>query len=275
MSPARSLPHALALSLCAGLVASSAALAQPKPRYQPRVGQEGKDVVWVPTERAVVNKMLEVARVTPQDYVIDLGSGDGRTVVAAAKRGARALGVEYNPKMVELSRRNLARAGVGSKASIVQGDLFETDFSEATVLTMFLLPSINIRLRPKILAMKPGTRVVSNSFTMEDWQPDRTVEIGGKCETFCTAYLWVVPANLEGAWQTAEGALALEQRFQAISGTLTTGNVVAPITRGKLDGNRVTFTAAGRVYEGRVQGNVVEGTVAANGQKSPWRATKG
>ena len=148
--------------------------AQPQP-FEPKVGQAGKDVVWVPTSQALVDKMLDMAKVTPQDFVMDLGSGDGRTVITAAKRGATAMGIEYNPDMVELSKKNAAKENVSAKATFVKADLFETDFSKATVITMFLLPDINVKLRPKILNLKPGTRVVSNSFTMEDWEagPDR------------------------------------------------------------------------------------------------------
>ena len=149
------------------------AQAQPAKDYEPSVGQEGKDVVWVPTPQALVDKMLDMAKVTPKDYVIDLGSGDGRTVITAAKRGSKALGIEYNPDMVELSKRNAAKEGVSDKANFVKADLFESDFSQAQVITMFLLPSINIKLRPKILDLKPGTRIVSNSFDMEDWKSRR------------------------------------------------------------------------------------------------------
>src|SRR5215813_4783356 len=157
------------------------AQAQPAPakEFEPRVGQEGKDVVWVPSPQPVVDKMLDMARVTPKDYVSDLGSGDGRTVITAAKRGAKALGIEYNPDMVELSKRNAAKEGVSDKASFVKADLFETDFSQAQVITMFLLPSINMKLRPKILDLKPGTRIVSNSFDMEDWKADETATASG------------------------------------------------------------------------------------------------
>src|SRR5690349_15704415 len=150
--------------------------AQPAKEFEPRVGQEGKDVIWVPTPQALVDKMLDMAKVTPRDYVIDLGSGDGRTVITAAKRGARALGIEYNPEMVELSKRNAAKEGVSDKASFMKADLFESDFSQATVITMFLLPEINLQLRPKILELKPGTRVVSNTFTMGDWTADETAQ---------------------------------------------------------------------------------------------------
>src|ERR1051326_4096899 len=173
--------------------------------FEPTVGQAGKDVVWVPTPQALVNKMLDMAKVTPNDTVYDLGSGDGRTVITAAKRGARAFGIEYNPDMVELSKRNAAKEGVTGKANFQQADLFKTDFSQATVITMFLLPDINIKLRPKILGMKPGTRVVSNSFTMGEWSADETATVGEGCSSWCTAYLWIVPAKVAGAWHLPQG----------------------------------------------------------------------
>src|ERR687898_110950 len=188
--------------------------------FEPQVGQAGKDVVWVPTPQAVVDKMLDMARVTKSDVVMDLGSGDGRTVIAAAKRGARAMGIEYNPDMVALSERNAKAAGVSDKATFVKADLFETDFSKATVVTMFLLPSINLKLRPKILDMKPGTRIVANSFNMEDWAADQTETVGGDCTSWCTALLWIVPAKVQGSWQLPEGELKLTQQFQVLSGTL-------------------------------------------------------
>jgi SAM-dependent methyltransferase len=178
--------------------------------YQPQVGQEGKDVVWVPTPQALVNKMLDMAQVTPKDFVIDLGSGDGRTVITAAKRGVRALGIEYNPDMVELSKRNAAKEGVADKARFVKADIFETDFSRATVITMFLLPDLNIKLRPKILDLKPGTRIVSNSFTMGEWNADETATVSEDCSAYCTALLWIVPAKVEGTWQLPQGELALK-----------------------------------------------------------------
>ena len=179
--------------------------------FEPTVGQAGKDVVWVPTPQALVDKMLDMAKVTTSDTVYDLGSGDGRTVITAAKRGARAFGIEYNPDMVELSKRNAAKEGVTGKATFQQADLFKTDFSQATVVTMFLLPDINIKLRPKILGMKPGTRVVSNSFTMGEWSADETATVGEGCSSWCTAYLWIVPAKFDGAWHLPHlphGALA-------------------------------------------------------------------
>jgi hypothetical protein len=232
--------------------------------FEPTVGQAGKDVVWVPTPQATVNRMLDMAKVTPQDFLMDLGSGDGRTVITAAKRGARAQGVEYNPDMVELSKRNAAAQGVSDKATFVKADLFETDFSKAQVITMFLLPTINLRLRPKILEMRPGTRIVSNTFTMDDWEADETSTITDDCTSWCTALLWIVPAKVEGTWQTPQGALTLTQKFQMVSGTLGS----TPITGGRLRGDELTFTAGGTKYTGRVNGN----TIAGDGGK--WTATK-
>src|SRR5206468_7922342 len=185
-------------------IAANLMAAQPAKEYQPQVGQEGKDVIWVPTPQALVDKMLDVAKVTPKVYMMDLGSGDGRTVITVAKRGVKALGSEYNPDMVELSKRNAAKEGVSDKANFVKADLFESDFSQAQVITMFLLPSINIKLRPKILDLKPGTRIVSNSFDMEDWKPDEDATVSG-CDHWCTAHLWIVPAKVGGAWKHPQG----------------------------------------------------------------------
>jgi len=263
----------LFLAICLSMLAASAcAQAQSgKAQFEPQVGQEGKDVIWVPTPQALVDKMLDIAKVTPKDYVIDLGSGDGRTVITAAKRGSKALGIEYNPDMVELSKRNAAKEGVSDKASFAKADLFESDFSQAQVITMFLLPDINIRLRPKILDLKPGTRIVSNSFTMGEWSADATVEVKDGCVSYCTAYLWIVPAKTEGTWQLAQGALTLTQSFQMISGTLKTGNNSTPIANGKLNGDQITFNAGGALYTGRVSGNVMEGRVSTGGN---WKATR-
>src|SRR5213594_3754137 len=241
-------------------------------QYEPHVGQEGKDVIWVPTPQALVDKMLDMAKVTPKDYVIDLGSGDGRTVITAAKRGARTLGIEYNPDMVALSRRNAAKAGVSDKATFVEADIFRSDLSPATVITLFLLTDLNLKLRPTILTLKPGTRIVSNTFRMGDWEPDQTVELG--CDTYCTAYLWIVPARVEGRWKTARGELALKQEFQKVSGTLNSGNVVVPISRGNLSGAQIRFVAAGAEYRGRVNGNTIEGTVKSAGKSADWKATR-
>ena len=248
------------------------AFAQSKAEFQPEVGQSGKDVVWVPSPQQLVDKMLDMAKVTPKDFVIDLGSGDGRTVITAAKRGAGALGIEYNPDMVVLSKRNAEKAGVSGKANFVEADIFKSDLTKATVITMFLLTDLNLRLRPTILTLKPGTRIVSNTFRMGEWEPDQTVELG--CDTYCTAYLWIVPARVEGSWKSGPGELVLKQDFQKVSGTLKTGNVSAPISRGTLNGDQITFMAGGAEYRGRVNGNAIEGTVKSDGKSSPWKASR-
>src|SRR5207302_1520780 len=225
--------------------------------YEPEVGQPGKDVVWVPTPQAVVDKMLDMAGVTPKDFVIDLGSGDGRTVITAAKRGAHAMGVEYNPDMVELARNNARAAGVTDRVEFMQADLFETDLSKASVITMFLLPDINLKLRPKLLGLKPGTRIVSNTFTMGDWQPDvkQTVE---SCDgSWCTALFWIVPARVAGQYKLPQGELTLKQSFQVLSGTLRTGERTVPI-HGKVRGEEIVFSAGGKEYHGRYTGKQVE-----------------
>ncbi len=232
---------------------------KPAEPFEPRVGQPGKDVVWVPTPQALVDKMLDMAKVTPNDFLMDLGSGDGRTVITAAKRGVKAMGVEYNPDMVELSKKAAIKEGVADRATFVQADLFQTDFSKANVVTLFLLPSINMRLRPTILNMRPGTRIVSNTFTMEDWQADETSVIGGDCISWCTALLWIVPAKVEGTWKMPQGELTLKQQFQNVSGTLGS----TQIADGKLRGDEITFTAGGQKYTGKVNGNTITGTSGA------------
>jgi len=229
--------------------------------YEPQQFQKGKDVVWVPTPQVVVDKMLDMAAVTAGDYVMDLGSGDGRTVIAAAKRGARALGVEYNPDMVELSIRNASREGVIGKASFVKADLFETDFSQATVITMFLLPSINLKLRPKILALKPGTRIVSNTFDMGDWKPDAVAELNsdaGCAVSWCTALLWIVPAQVAGSYETPQGFVEIHQHFQVLSGVLAAGGKNYVIEGGRVRGEDISFAAGGREYSGRLNGKTLE-----------------
>jgi len=256
----------LATQALAQVPASAPPSGQAKP-YEPSVGQAGKDVVWVPTADTLVAKMLDMAKLTPKDYLIDLGSGDGRTVIAAAKRGATALGIEYNPDMVELSKKNAAAAGVGSKASFIKADIFETDFSKATVLTLFLLPQLNLKLRPIILDMKPGTRVVSNSFHMDDWEADDTTKVEVECKSWCNAFLWIVPAKVEGTWRTAKGNLALTQKFQMITGTFGK----TPIANGRLRGTEITFSAGGVKYVGQVNGNSMRGTTSSGGS---WTATK-
>ena len=264
-----------ALATFVSLCAVSVFAAQPakKGDYEPTVGQEGKDVVWVPTSQALVNRMLDMAKLTAKDIHFDLGSGDGRTVITAAKRGADATGVEYNPDMVALSRRNAQKEGVGEKAKFIQGDIFETDFSKATVITLFLLPELNVKLRPKILDMKPGTRVVSNSFTMGDWEADRTQNASEKegCTSYCTAYLWIVPAKVDGTWKLPDGELALKQTYQNFTGTL---NGKTQVAKGVIRGEQVSFTAGGAQYTAKVSGDTMTGTVKSGSGTSSFTATK-
>jgi hypothetical protein len=265
------------------LFASAApALAQDKPAgkaagadFQPEVGQAGKDVVWVPTPQSLVDKMLDIAKATPKDFLMDLGSGDGRTVITAAKRGIYAQGIEYNPDMVTLSQRAAAKEGVSDKAKFMKADLFETDFSKATVITMFLLPDINIRLRPKILDLKPGTRIVSNSFTMGEWQHDNsaTATEAEGCQSYCTAYLWIVPAKVEGTWQVAGGELTLKQTFQMITGTLKAGGKDTAV-KGRMRGDRISFKAGDAQYSGTVSGGAIKGTVKGGAKPGEWSATR-
>ena len=185
------------LALCVVSAAAGAARAaiSDKPR-EPVEGQVGRDVVWVPTPPALVEKMLDMAAVTPDDYVIDLGSGDGRNVIAAAKRGARALGVEYDPGLVDASKRNAAREGVSDRATFVRGDFFDADFGEATVLVLFLLPNVLDTLSPKFLRLKPGARIVTNRFGIPGWTPDATCRIGGDSDDCPTAVLYTVRSHL-------------------------------------------------------------------------------
>ena len=252
--------------VAAPVFAQTAAPAKP---FEPTVGQAGKDVVWVPTPQPLVEKMLDMAKVGPNDIHYDLGSGDGRTVITAAKRGARSFGIEYNPDMVELSRRNAAAAKVSpDRATFVQADLFETDFSKANVVTLFLLPSINMKLRPKILDMAPGTRIVANTFTMEDWQADQTETVSGDCVSWCTALLWIVPAKVEGTWQLGNEPLVLTQTFQMLQGTLG-GRA---ITDAKMTGSDIAFTVGGGArYTGRVDGNSMKGTISTGGSFTATR----
>ncbi len=238
------------------LIAAGVCAQPAKKEFEPQVGQEGKDVIWVPTPEGLIAKMLDMTKVTAADTVYDLGSGDGRTVIAAAKRGAKAFGIEYNPDMVELSKRNAEKAGVSGKTNFVKADLFETDFSQATVITMYLLPSINVKLRPKILALKPGTRIVSHAFTMEDWAADQTESFDGR-----TAYMWIVPAKVEGTWQFAQGEIHLTQNYQMLAGNVRNGSGTTTLTEGKVRGDQVFFKAGNTEYSGRLNGNTIEGTM--------------
>jgi len=261
----------LAIALCLFLTALGGfAQTGSGESYVPQSGQAGKDVVWVPTPQVTVDTMLDMAKVTSSDYVIDLGSGDGRTVITAAKRGATAMGIEYNPEMVALAKRNAANEGVSAKATFVEADLFASDFSKATVITMFLLSRINLELRPKILDMKPGTRVVSNYFDMADWRPDQTTTITENCTGYCTAHLWIVPARVNGTWKLDNGQIRFDQEFQEITGTLNQNGKDLQLT-GKLDGDRISFNAGGTEYTGTVNGNTISGTRAGGGS---WKASR-
>ena len=208
-------------------------------RSNPRSDKPGKDVVWVPSPPVTVERMLDLAKVTPQDFVIDLGSGDGRNVIGAAKRGANALGVEYNPDMVELSKRLAKEAGVPEKAQFVQGDMFVADISKANVMALFLLPSNLLRLRDKFLDLRPGSRIVSNTFSIQDWTADETVTVES-CEQWCTVMLYIVPAKVDGKWRVGSDVLELKQEFQMVSGTLTSGGQSTPVT-GSLRGEDLTL----------------------------------
>ncbi len=255
-----------------GLLTVNTACAQApaKNEYQPEVGQAGKDVIWVPTPEALIDKMLSMAKVTPNDFVIDLGSGDGRTVIAAAKKGATAEGIEYNPDMVAHAIKRAADAGVTAKAKFMKADIFESDFSKASVITMYLLPELNLRLRPKLLDMKPGTRLVSHAFTMGDWDPDEQAEVEGR-----RAMMWIVPAKAQGNW-SVKGAgqyeVSLTQQFQKLSGTVRQGGFSTKIDDGRVAGDVVSFAfvdarGAKQTFSGKIAGNRIEGSGA-----SKWTA---
>jgi len=242
--------------------------------YTPQSGQAGKDVVWIPTPQALVDRMLEMAKLTPSDYVIDLGSGDGRTVISAAKLGVRAHGIEYNPDMVAFAKAAAEKEGVTGKATFVQGDIFESDFSNATVVTMFLLPTLNMRLRPTLLDMKPGTRIVSNSFDLGDWPADETVDAGPECTNYCRAYKWVVPAKVQGTWRIDGGELVLRQTFQNLEGQLRGAGGETPIKEARMDGATIRFTAGEARYEGVVDGSRITGTRRSPQGEAQWTAAK-
>ena len=278
----RAIPRSVAVTFAAAMLAAAPiACAQ---QFKPYVGQQGKDVVWVPTPDEVVERMLNMAQTKSNDYVIDLGAGDGKIAITAAKKfGARALGIEYNPDMVAHAQSNARAAGVTGKAQIVQGDIFATDFTQATVLTMYLLPSLNMKLRPQILAMRPGTRVVAHAFNMEDWEPDETSDIDGR-----RAFLWIVPASVNGRWAmelTGGGAseklsLNLDQKFQKIEGTAYLGSIQAGLREPRLSGARISFSyvdnkGVRRDFTGSVNRNSMEGSFRTeSGQEGRWSATK-
>ena len=263
-----------ALFVLAAAGAAAQSPAQDKP-FTPVSGQAGKDVVWVPSPPEMVDKMMEVAKIGPNDYVIDLGSGDGRNIIAAAKRGARALGVEYNPDMVALSQRLAKEAGVADKAQFVQHDMYEYDISKATALALFLLPVNMNRLAPKFYALAPGSRIVANTFGIDGWEPDfrTTLSPASNCESWCEVLLWVVPAKVAGTWTVANGTMTLTQDYQKVSGTMTIGGQEQSVS-GKLLGDEFTITAGGSTYQGKVSGGTITGTVTTASGASPWTAHK-
>lgn len=265
--------------VAAALLVALPATAQKKP-YEPQVGQAGKDVIWVPTPDEVVDRMLTMAQVTKDDYVVDLGAGDGKIAIAAAKKfGARSLGIEYNADMAKHAQANVVAAGVANRARIIQGDIFATNFSDATVVTMYLLPGLNMKLRPTLLAMRPGTRVVSHSFTMEDWDADEISSMDGR-----RAYFWIVPANVNGGWTLETGSekneLVFEQKFQKIEGTVGLGHSQGGLREPRLRGFHISFAWVDgkgvlRNYSGRVNGTRMEGSWRGdNGSEGRWSATK-
>jgi len=254
MTMGRSMPRLVLLALLqvAGAAVGGGVASAQDPSV-PVPGQPGKDVVWVPTPDDLVEQMLDLAKVTSKDFVMDLGSGDGRNIIAAARRGAWGMGIEFNPDLVLLSKKNAAAAGVYDQAQFVEGDMFEADISEANVLVLFLLPDNLLKLRPKFLEMHPGSRIVSNTFGIQGWIADQTEDVPN-CTTWCSVLLWVVPAKVAGTWQTSNGVLMLKQDFQIISGTLGATRVA-----GRLNGDQITFTAGGTEYTGKVVGGRIEG----------------
>lgn len=230
----------------------------PPETYAPKLGQMGKDVMWLPTRDELVTQLLTAARVGPEDEVVDLGAGDGKIPIAAARQfGARAWGIEYNKDLAALAQRNAQRAGVADRVRIVHGDIFKEDFSKATVVTLYLLEELNAQLRPTILAMRPGTRVVSNTFSMGDWEPDQVIRVGTN-----TGYFWTVPAVVAGQW-TLQGLdrrgparLQLTQRHQRLGGTLAWGAQVQPVLGARIDGADLHFSfvnAEGQLQAAKLQ----------------------
>lgn len=267
---------ALAVFLLAGTV-GVVAQSPTAPPATPTYGQKGKDVEWVPTPDDTATKMLDLAKVTANDTVIDLGSGDGKLVIAAAQRGARGVGVEYDANLVAVSIDRAARAGLATRTTFMKADLFDIDLSRATVITMFLLPDLNLKLRPKLLTLKPGTRIVSNTWDMEEWTPDDVVRLD--CPDFCNSLLWIVPARVDGTWRVTQGGrdgvLTLKQTFQMLSGTLTVGADALPVMNGRMRGAAIEFEVGGTRYTGRATKGGMKGTATIAGRATPWKARRG
>ncbi len=239
--------------------------------YKPQVGQSGKDVVWVPTPDEIVQRMLRLAKVTAQDTVYDLGAGDGKIAIAAGKIGATSVGIEYNPDMAKLAQCYVQAENLEGKTRIIQGDVFKEDFSKASVITMYLLPELNLKLRPTILNMKPGTRVTSHQFTMGDWEPDETAEVD-----YRTAYLWIVPAKVDGTWTVREQGstnaytVNLNQKYQKITGDVAAGSAKQPLVGATVRGEEVRFAfnddkGVTRTLTGTVRGNELTGSLKGAG----------
>jgi len=228
---------------CGVFLLQACSVLQPE-TYVPKRGQMGKDVMWLPTSDDLVFKMLDAAQVGPQDELVDLGAGDGKIPIAAASQfGARAWGIEYNKDLAALAQRNAQRAGVAERVRIVHGDIFKEDFSKATVVTMYLLEELNAQLRPTILAMKPGTRVLSNTFSMGDWEPDQVIRV-----TNGTGYFWTVPANVAGLWtlsgldENSNATLKLDQTFQRLGGSLTLQGKTQNLLGARIEGSVLHFS---------------------------------
>jgi hypothetical protein len=281
MRIARSLVALLAALATAGALAQTPAAQYGDEIYRPNMGQSGKDVIWIPTPDSLVTKMLQAARTTENDVVYDLGAGEGKIPIAAAREfKARAVGIEYNPDMASLAKRNSERAGVADKVKIIAGDIFENDFSEATVVTLYLLPDLNLKLRPTILKMKPGTRVVSHAFNMRDWEPDDVIYDSER-----EAFLWIVPATVAGKWQFEEGGggfkgtLDLIQAYQRVGGNMMMGKQSAALLGPKLSGNNFSFSFINsdgtlRSVRGKFDGDKFDGWLRLEGYDTPISAKR-
>lgn len=242
--------------------------------YKPELGQEGKDVIWYPTPQELVDVMIDMADLTSADYLIDLGSGDGRIVIAAAKKGISAAGIEFNPDMVEYSKKNAEKEGVADKTTFIEADFFEYDLSKATVITMFLLPRLNAKLKPVLLELKPGTRIITNTFSMEDWIYDEKREVDDETITWNTAYLWIVPAKVEGLWEFTDGEMELTRKYQMVSGKMNINGNSYSISEGKLRGDFLSFTCNGIDYKCTVSNNEMNGVAVKDGKTTAWEAVK-
>lgn len=272
MNPAR-LASQFLIAICVAATSVTATAQTTEKPFEPYSGQPGKDVVWVPTPATTANKMMDVAKVTPQDFVMDLGSGDGRNIIAAAKRGARALGVEFNPEMVKLSEQTAAKEGVSDNARFVQGDMFTADISQATVMALFLLPDNLRKLEQKFQDLRPGTRIVVNTFGIDGWEATHSESAEGDCGAWCSVILYIVPAKVAGNWRLAQGELTLEQKVQHITGTLTMDGVARAIENGHVTGDQVVFSVGGVEYSGRLKDDTISGSVKGN-IPATWKATR-